>query len=72
MADRIVDLLMRVGVEKDFVVTGGVAKNAGVIERVERLLSIKSLKPNIDPILAGSLGAALFAKALYEKQIGLR
>jgi bzd-type benzoyl-CoA reductase Q subunit len=72
MANRIVDLLMRVGVEKDFVVTGGVAKNAGVIERVEKLLSIRSLKPNIDPILAGSLGAALFAKALYEKQIGLR
>jgi bzd-type benzoyl-CoA reductase Q subunit len=72
MANRIVDLLMRVGVEKDFVVTGGVAKNAGIIERVEKLLSIRSLKPDIDPILAGSLGAALFAKALYEKQIGLR
>ena len=72
MADRIVDLLMRVGVEKDFVVTGGVAKNAGIIERVERLLGIRPLKPNVDPILAGSLGAALFAKALYEKQIGLR
>ncbi len=72
MADRIVDLLMRVGVEKDFVVTGGVAKNAGIIERLERLLGIKPLKPNIDAILAGALGAALFAKALYEKQIGLR
>jgi bzd-type benzoyl-CoA reductase Q subunit len=72
MADRIVDLLMRVGVEKDFVITGGVAKNAGIIERLERLLGVKPLKPNIDPILAGSLGAALFAKALYEKQIGLR
>jgi len=72
MANRIVDLLMRVGVEKDFVVTGGVAKNAGIIGRVEKLLDIKAMKPNIDPILAGALGAALFAKALYEKQIGLR
>jgi len=72
MADRIVDLLMRVGLEKDFVITGGVAKNAGIIERLERLLGVKPLKPDIDPILAGSLGAALFAKALYEKQIGLR
>lgn len=72
MADRIVDLLMRVGLEKDFVITGGVAKNAGIIERLERLLGVKPLKPDIDPILAGSLGAALFAKALYEKEIGLR
>jgi len=72
MADRIVDLLMRVGVEKDFVITGGVAKNTGISARLERLLGIKPLKPNIDPILAGALGAALFAKALYEKQIGLR
>lgn len=72
MANRIVDLLMRVGVEKDFVMTGGVAKNAGIIGRVEKLLDIKALKPNIDPILAGALGASLFAKALYEKQIGLR
>jgi len=72
MADRIADLLNRVGIEKDLVTTGGVAKNPGVIERLERLLGIKPLKPNIDPILAGALGAALFGKALYEKETGLR
>jgi bzd-type benzoyl-CoA reductase Q subunit len=72
MADRIVDLLTRVGVEKDFVATGGVAKNAGIILRVERLLGIKALKPNIDPITAGAIGAALFAQALHEKELGLR
>jgi bzd-type benzoyl-CoA reductase Q subunit len=72
MADRIVDLLTRVGVEKDFVATGGVAKNAGIIVRVERLLGIKALKPRIDPITAGAIGAALFAQALHEKELGLR
>jgi benzoyl-CoA reductase subunit A len=72
MADRIVDLLTRVGVEKDFVATGGVAKNAGIILRVERLLGIKALKPRIDPITAGAIGAALFAQALHEKELGLR
>ena len=72
MANRIVDLLSRVGVEKDFVITGGVAKNMGIVKRVEKILNIKSLEPKMDPILAGALGAALFAKALYEKEQGLR
>jgi len=72
MADRIVDLLTRVGIEKDFVITGGVAKNPGITQRLEKLLGIKPLTPKMDPILAGAIGAALFGKALYEKEIGLR
>ena len=72
MADRIVDLLTRVGIEKDFVITGGVAKNMGVVQRLERILKIKSLEPKMDPILAGALGAGLFAKALFEKEQGIR
>jgi len=72
MVNRIIDLLTRVGIEKDFVVTGGVAKNIGIVSRLERNLGIKSLEPKLDPILAGAMGAALFAKALYEKQLGLR
>ncbi len=72
MADRIVDLLNRVGIEKDFVITGGVAKNMGVVTRLERILQTKALEPKMDPILAGALGAGLFARALYEKEQGLR
>ena len=72
MVDRIIDLLTKVGIEKDFVVTGGVAKNTGIISRLEKNLGIKPLEPKMDPILAGAMGAALFAKALYEKEIGLR
>jgi len=72
MADRIIDLLTRVGIEKDFVITGGVAKNMGIVQRLERILKIKPLEPKMDPILAGALGAGLFAKALYEKEQGLR
>ncbi|MEM2319278.1 MAG: benzoyl-CoA reductase, bzd-type, subunit Q [Candidatus Bathyarchaeia archaeon] len=72
MVNRIVDLLMKVGIEKDFAITGGVAKNIGIVSRLERILGIKPLEPKMDPILAGAIGAALFAKALYEKQLGLR
>jgi len=72
MVDRIIDLLTKVGIEKDFVITGGVAKNIGIVSRLERNLGIKPLEPKLDPILAGAIGAASFAKALYEKQIGMR
>lgn len=72
MADRITDLLTRVGVSKDFVITGGVSKNDGIVRRLSRLLNVKPLSPKIDPILAGAIGAALFAKALQEKHLGLR
>ncbi|MDH5482255.1 MAG: acyl-CoA dehydratase activase [Candidatus Bathyarchaeota archaeon] len=72
MVDRIIDLLTKVGIEKDFVITGGVAKNIGIATRLETNLGIKPLEPELDPILAGAIGAALFANALYEKQLGLR
>ncbi len=68
MAHRVVSLLERVGVEKDFAITGGIAKNSGVVVRLERELKLTSLKSKYDTQIAGALGAALFAKALVEKQ----
>jgi bzd-type benzoyl-CoA reductase Q subunit len=69
MAERVVDLLNRVGVEKEFVITGGISKNIGVVKRLEDRLGFKALPmpPDSDPMIAGSIGAALFAKALYER-----
>lgn len=68
MAHRVVSLLERVGVEKDFAITGGIAKNVGVVTRLERELKLTALKSKYDTQIAGALGAALFAKALVEKQ----
>ncbi|NIM89368.1 MAG: benzoyl-CoA reductase, bzd-type, subunit Q [Candidatus Aminicenantes bacterium] len=72
MAHRVVELLERIGIEKEFAVTGGIAKNEGVVKRIEAELSIKALEPQHDTQIAGALGGALFAKALVEKQRGLR
>ncbi|OGF55074.1 MAG: benzoyl-CoA reductase, bzd-type, subunit Q [Candidatus Fraserbacteria bacterium RBG_16_55_9] len=69
MAHRTVELLSRVGVEKDFAITGGISKNIGIVKRIETKLGVEALKPSIDPQIAGALGAALFAKALYEKEL---
>lgn len=67
MAHRVVALLERNGVEKDFAITGGIAKNVGVVSRLEKELGLKALKPRHDTQIAGAIGAALFAKALVEK-----
>jgi bzd-type benzoyl-CoA reductase Q subunit len=67
MAHRVVTLLERIGMEPDFAITGGIAKNIGVVSRLEKELGLKALKPSYDTQIAGALGAALFAMALTEK-----
>jgi bzd-type benzoyl-CoA reductase Q subunit len=68
MAHRVVTLLQRLGIEEKFAITGGIAKNIGVVKRIEDELKLKAPEPSIDPQLAGAIGAALFAKALVEKE----
>jgi len=70
MAHRVVTLLERTGIEKDFAITGGIAKNPGVVQRIERELGIKALQPKdakYDTQIAGALGAALFGQVLVKK-----
>ena len=73
MAVRMANLINRVGLERELVITGGQSKNIGIVSRIEVVLGVKCLPmPNwresgLDPMVAGALGAALFAKALYEK-----
>ena len=68
MAHRVVTLLLRLGIEEIFAITGGIAKNIGVVKRIEDELKLKAPEPKIDPQLAGAIGAALFSKALIEKE----
>jgi bzd-type benzoyl-CoA reductase Q subunit len=67
MAHRVVGLLERIGVEKEFVITGGIAKNIGVVSRIEKELGLKVKPLSPDPQIAGGLGAAIFAKDLLLK-----
>ena len=68
MAERVVSLLERIGVEEGFFITGGIAKNPGVVKRIEKLLGIQALDTQIDSQIAGALGAALFGHTLMMKQ----
>ena len=70
MAHRVVTLIERLGIEKDFAITGGIAKNPGVVKRLEQELGVEALKPRHDTQIAGALGGALFATALVKKGKG--
>jgi bzd-type benzoyl-CoA reductase Q subunit len=67
MAIRVVKLLERNEMETDFAITGGIAKNQGVVRRIEELLGVKAIEPAWDTQIAGALGAALVAKERYLK-----
>ncbi len=49
-------------VEKDLAITGGLAKNTGIVSRIERELGFKALPAEKgDPQIAGAVGAAILA-----------
>ncbi|MHA1144532.1 MAG: acyl-CoA dehydratase activase [Candidatus Helarchaeota archaeon] len=62
IASRIMSLVNRVGIVKDVTISGGVAKNEGVVNALEKKLGFEIKKLPMDPQLMGALGAALFAK----------
>jgi benzoyl-CoA reductase subunit A len=70
MADRIYSLVERVGVAADFAVTGGMAKNRGVMDRVMPKVGLERLTTEWDTQIAGAAGAALFGYALCKKGKG--
>lgn len=62
LADRMSNLIRRVGLAPEFAITGGIAKNIGIVQRIEQRLNIKSVQLSMDPQIAGALGAALFGR----------
>jgi len=69
-ARRVQNLLGRVGVEPDLVFTGGVSNNIGMWKVLEELLGHRFVKPNLDLIYAGALGAAVHASTYCQTGIG--
>jgi benzoyl-CoA reductase subunit A len=68
MAHRVVTLLERIEMVPEFAITGGISKNIGVVNRLVEELNVKVMDPgDLDPQIAGGLGAALFAEALVKK-----
>ena len=68
MSERVSALLMRIGVEREFFITGGISKNIGIVRRIEEILGVEALRSDYDTQIAGGLGAALFADKLLKRE----
>jgi bzd-type benzoyl-CoA reductase Q subunit len=74
MAVRMANLINRVGLERELVITGGQSKNIGIVSRIEENLGLKTLpspkwrENGLDPMVAGAIGAALLGRALYLRE----
>jgi benzoyl-CoA reductase subunit D len=67
MAGRIASMVLRIGVERDVVLIGGVARNPGFLPPLEKELNTEILVPE-HPEYVGSLGAALLALEMEEQK----
>jgi len=63
IADRITSMVERVGLEEPVCMTGGVAKNLGVVKALEEKLNTKISIP-YEPQITGALGAAYLAQKI--------
>jgi len=68
ISQRVFSLLKRVDIEPDFVITGGIAKNVGVVRRLEEKVGLKALIPD-EPQIVGALGAALLAEERCQRKM---
>lgn len=67
MADQIYALVEKVGVKPEFAVTGGMAKNRGVMDRLMTKIGMDRMQTKWDTQIAGAVGAALFGYKLCQK-----
>lgn len=68
VASRVTALVGRLGITPPIVMTGGVAKNIGLVRELEKELKTTVLRPQ-DPQIVGAVGAALFAHAQATKHL---
>lgn len=68
MAERVIVLAEKIGIQEDVTVSGGVAKNIGVVTNMEKMLGVNFTPLPVDPQVVGALGAALIAQKVWKKK----
>jgi len=66
IATRSLNLLKRVSIENEFSITGGIAKNKGMVTKLREKTGMEPLLSE-DPQIIGALGAAIFAQERSSK-----
>ncbi|MBA4417228.1 MAG: 2-hydroxyglutaryl-CoA dehydratase [Syntrophus sp. (in: bacteria)] len=66
VATRVYSLVRKLKIEPDVAITGGGAKNIGLVKALETRFGYPVLVPP-EPLITGALGAALIGKEVYEK-----
>jgi benzoyl-CoA reductase subunit D len=61
MADRIVSMLRRIGIDEDVVMVGGVGRNPAVIAIIRQALGLETIYVPEDPEYGAAVGAAVAA-----------
>jgi activator of 2-hydroxyglutaryl-CoA dehydratase len=64
LATRIYSMAGRLRIQKDIAVTGGGARNVGLVRALEDKLGSKVLIPE-EPLLTGAIGAAICAREIF-------
>jgi predicted CoA-substrate-specific enzyme activase len=67
IATRSLNLLKRVSIEKEFSITGGIAKNRGMVAKLKEKTGMEPLLSE-DPQIIGALGAAILAQERSGKE----
>ena len=67
MVSRVMGLLKRLGITREVAVVGGVARNKGLVDILEKELGFKVQVPE-NPEMVAALGAAILAKENLEKE----
>ena len=62
VAKRCFTLLKRIGMNPKVTVTGGCAKNHGLIKALTKIINMEVAQLPVDPQIIGALGAAVFAR----------
>ena len=68
LASRVTRMVKRIRLEKEIVITGGGAKNIGLVKALSDKLGYAALVPP-EPLLTGAVGAALLGKDAFNKAI---
>jgi len=66
IASRLISLLRRIPVAPDITVTGGCAKNDGLLAALQKASGLTIAKLKCDPQMVGAIGAAVLAKERAE------